>query len=132
MCSVYESLGAEVGIRKAVDEFYDRVVADPRLGAYFDGVDMIGLRRHQVDMLSAATGGPEELHRRGDGRRARRTGIDNEAFDRVVGHLQDTLVALGVPRADNHHRAGRAVAAPLGHRDGLRSTRRWGTSIRRG
>ena len=71
--TLYESLGAEVGIRTAVDQFYDRVVADPRLAAYFDGVDMIALRRHQVDMLSAATGGPEELHGCGDGRRARRT-----------------------------------------------------------
>ena len=71
MCSVYESLGAEVGIRKAVDEFYDRVVADPRLVGYFSGVDMTALRRHQVGMLSAATGGPRRYT--GNGRPPDRT-----------------------------------------------------------
>ena len=94
--TLYETLGAESGIRTAVDQFYDRVVADPRLAAYFQGVDMIALRRHQVQMLSAATGGPmsytgPEMATAHAGR-----GIDNEAFDRVVGHLQDTLVSLGV------------------------------------
>ena len=94
--TLYETLGAEAGIRAAVDEFYDRVVADPRLATYFDGVDMVGLRRHQVEMLSAATGGPKSYT--GAEMAAAHAGrnIDNEAFDRVVGHLQDTLISLGV------------------------------------
>jgi len=97
MCSVYESLGADVGIRKAVDEFYDRVVADPRLVGYFSGVDMTALRRHQVGMLSAATGGPRRYT--GKDMAAAHAGlrINGEAFDRVVGHLTATLTALGVP-----------------------------------
>jgi len=95
--SVYESLGAEVGIRKAVDEFYDRVVADPRLVGYFSGVDMTALRRHQVDMLSAATGGPRRYT--GKDMAAAHAGlrINGEAFDQVVGHLTATLTALGAP-----------------------------------
>jgi len=97
MCSVYESLGAEVGIRKAVDEFYDRVVADPRLVGYFSGVDMTALRRHQVGMLSAATGGPRRYT--GKDMAAAHAGlrINGEAFDQVVGHLTATLTALGAP-----------------------------------
>ena len=47
--SLYEALGAEGGIRGAVDDFYDRVVADPMLADYFTGVDMKTLRRHQTD-----------------------------------------------------------------------------------
>lgn len=94
--TLYETLGAETGIRTAVDQFYERVVADPRLSAHFEGVDMIGLRRHQVEMLSAATGGPKSYT--GAEMAAAHAGrnIDNEAFDRVVGHLQDTLISLGV------------------------------------
>jgi len=93
--TLYETLGEEVGIRTAVNEFYDRVIADPLLAAYFNGVDMVGLRRHQVEMLSAATGGPKsytgaEMAVAHAGRH-----IDNQAFDRVVGHLRDTLVSLG-------------------------------------
>ena len=66
--TVYEALGAEIGIRKAVDEFYARVVADPELQPFFVDVDLTTLRRHQVDMLSAATGGPRQYQRAGDGR----------------------------------------------------------------
>ena len=95
--SVYESLGAEVGIRKVVDEFYDRVVADPYLAGYFSEVDMTALRRHQVDMLSAATGGPHQYT--GKDMTAAHAGlqINGGAFDRVVGHLMATLTALGAP-----------------------------------
>jgi len=94
--TLYETLGAETGIRTAVDQFYDRVVADPRLAGYFVGVDMVGLRRHQVGMLSAATGGPKDYT--GAEMAVAHAGrdIDNDAFDRVVGHLRDTLVSLGV------------------------------------
>ena len=56
--TLYDALGAEEGISKAVDDFYDRVVADPDLAEYFTGTDMFTLRRHQTEMLSAATGGP--------------------------------------------------------------------------
>ena len=49
--TLYDALGAEGGIRDAVDAFYARVVADPELAGYFAGIDMPRLRRHQVDML---------------------------------------------------------------------------------
>jgi len=94
--TLYEKLGAEVGIRKAVDVFYDRVVADSTLAPYFSGTDMPALRRHQVAMLSTATGGPAQY----DGRdmESAHAGLDvkDEHFDRVVEHLAGTLTDLGV------------------------------------
>ena len=51
-------------ISAAVDDFYVRVTADPRLAGFFDGTDIATLRRHQVAMLSAATGGPIEYRGR--------------------------------------------------------------------
>jgi len=94
--TLYHTLGADVGIRRAVDEFYDRVVADPQLAGYFEGADMVGLRRHQVEMLSAATGGPKSYT--GAEMAAAHAGLDvsGQAFDRVVGHLHAALAALGV------------------------------------
>ena len=111
--TLYETLGAETGIRTAVDQFYERVVADPRLAAYFQGVDMIGLRRHQVAMLSAATGGPKSYTGQEMAAAHAARAIDNAAFDRVVGHLQDTLVSLGVDE--------QTIAAVLGALSPLRS-----------
>ena len=94
--SLYERLGGVAGISAAVDDFYVRVTADPRLAGFFDGTDMATLRRHQMAMLSAATGGPNEYRGRimAEGHAGRH--ITNEHFDAVVGHLVEALTALGV------------------------------------
>jgi hemoglobin len=93
--TLYQALGAEAGIRSAVDVFYERVVADPDLAPYFSGVDMIALRRHQTDMLVTATGGPRVYT--GQDMAEAHYGLDitNAAFDKVVGHLGATLQAAG-------------------------------------
>ena len=96
--TVYEALGADIGIRKAVDEFYDRVVKDPQLQPYFAEIDMTTLRRHQVDMLVAATGGPRQYG--GPDMAAAHAGraITSAVFSRVVQHLVAALDALGADR----------------------------------
>jgi hemoglobin len=94
--TLYDKLGADVGITKAVDEFYQRVVADPDLASFFSGVDMPTLRRHQVAMLSAATGGPAQYTGRDMETAHAGLGITDAHFDRVVEHLAGTLADLGV------------------------------------
>lgn len=93
--TLYESLGAEEGIRNAVSAFYDRVLADPALVGYFEGVDMPTLRRHQTDMLVTATGGPQQYTGQDMAEAHSGLNITDEAFDKVVGHLGATLVAAG-------------------------------------
>jgi len=97
--TIFEELGAENGIRAAVDDFYDRVTGDPELAPYFAEVDMVRLRRHQVAMLSAATGGPNTYEGRGMGPAHAGLGITGEHFDKVVGHLVATLQDRGVEDA---------------------------------
>jgi hemoglobin len=111
--SIYEQLGREVGIRAAVDEFYQRVVADPQLSAYFDGVDMTGLRAHQTKLLVQVTGGP--VGYTGRDLAAAHEGLDitRQDFDRVVGHLAGTLADLGVPE-DTIAQVGGALTAHRG------------------
>ena len=97
--TIYETLGSEGGIKTAVDQFYERVVGDPRLVSYFAGVDMDQLRRHQAALLVAVTGGPQRYS--GRDMAAAHAGLDitDEHFDLVVSHLVDTLVSLGVDPA---------------------------------
>jgi hemoglobin len=94
--SLYDKLGADVGITKAVDEFYNRVVTDPDLAQFFSGVDMASLRRHQVAMLSVATGGPAQYTGRDMETAHAGLGITDAHFDRVVEHLAGTLTHLAV------------------------------------
>ncbi len=92
----YEALGRHPGIRRAVDQFYERIVADPTLAGYFDGVDMDQLRRHQVELLVSAVGGPHQYSGRAMADAHRGLHITDAAFDRVLGHLNATLVDVGV------------------------------------
>jgi hemoglobin len=111
--SLFERLGQEAGIRTAVDDFYVRVVADPQLAPYFEGIDLPRLRRHQTALLSQVTGGPVEYTGRDLAAGHAGLGITPEDFDRVVGHLVATLTALGVS-AEDIGAVGEALTA---HRD---------------
>jgi hemoglobin len=113
--SLFERLGQEAGIRTAVDDFYVRVVADPQLAPYFEGIDLPRLRRHQTALLSQVTGGPVEYTGRDLAAGHAGLGITPEDFDRVVGHLVATLTALGVS-AEDIGAVGEALTA---HRDDI-------------
>jgi hemoglobin len=98
--SLYERLGGEGTIRAVVDRFYERVVADPELAGYFGGVDLNRLRRHQAAFISQAIGGPTDYDGQDMAAAHAGLGISGPAFDRVVGHLVETLRELGVPPAE--------------------------------
>ena len=96
MATIYDEIGGAAGVAAAVDDFYARLLADPELGHYFDGVAMPRQIHHFRAFLAAAVGGP----RRYLGRDVRRAhagiGITEAAFDRAVEHLVATLRHLGV------------------------------------
>lgn len=113
--SIYEQLGQEVGIRTAVDEFYTRVIGDPQLKPYFDGVNMGQLRLHQTKLLSQVTGGPVEYEGRDLAAAHAGLAITPEDFDRVVGHLAATLTDMDVEQS-TIAQIGSALSA---HRDDI-------------
>ena len=118
--SIYEELGRDVGIGTAVDDFYRRVVADPELAPYFEGIEMPKLRAHQAALLAQVTGGPAAYSGRDLAAAHAPLRITEEHFDRVVGHLVATLTSLGVQQetigqigaALGEHRAA-IVTAPV-------------------
>lgn len=95
--SIYDEIGGAAAVRVAVDQFYDRVLADPRLCRYFAGVDLRRLRGHQRAFLAAALGGPDLYAGRDLAGAHAHLHIDDGAFDAVVEHLAGTLAHLGVP-----------------------------------
>ena len=98
--SLYDKYGGEGTIKALVEAFYGRVLDDPALAPVFEGVDMGRLKRHQALFISQALGGPKQY----DGRdmAAAHEGLDisGEQFDRVGGHLQDSMAELGVEPED--------------------------------
>jgi hemoglobin len=107
--SIYDAIGGAPAVGAAVADFYVRVLADPGLAPYFEGVEMARLKGHQRSFLAAAVGGPELYAGRDMAAAHAGMGITDAAFDAVVGHLVDTLTGLGVP-AETIGQIGGALA----------------------
>ncbi|HPG28652.1 MAG TPA: group 1 truncated hemoglobin [Myxococcota bacterium] len=101
--SLYERLGGEPAIEAAVGIFYEKLLGDELLVPFFDGVDMAKQARKQRAFLAYALGGPQKWtgrSMRAAHATAVRRGLSDEHFDRVAGHLVDTLGELGVAKAE--------------------------------
>ncbi len=96
--SIYDSIGGAAAVRAAVDDFYDRVLADSELAPSFDGTDLRRLKAHQRSFIAAAIGGPEVFAGRDMASAHAGLGVTDAQFDAVVAHLVDTLTGLGVPQ----------------------------------
>ncbi|MFG1694898.1 group 1 truncated hemoglobin [Nonomuraea sp. NPDC049309] len=97
MASIFDQIGGASAVSAVVDEFYDRVVADPALGRYFTGTDMGKLKAHQRSFVAAALGGPQEYRGKTMDQAHAGLGITGADFDAVVGHLAGALTHCGVP-----------------------------------
>lgn len=99
--SLYERMGGRDAIEAAVDIFYGKVLADDSISRFFAGVDMNQQRGKQKIFLAYAFGAPVKYEGK-DMRQAHKhlveSGLNDSHFDAVVGHLQDTLVELKVPK----------------------------------
>jgi truncated hemoglobin YjbI len=98
---LYDRLGGKPAIDAATEIFYRKVLADPVLSPYFDGVDMERQVAKQAAFLTMALGGPN--HYTGKDLRtahAHLPGLRDEHVDKVIGHLAQTLRELGVAEPD--------------------------------
>jgi hemoglobin len=94
---IYDAIGGAPALAAAVEDFYARLLADPELMGYFEGVDLDRLKAHQRSFLAAAIGGSEIYAGRPMKEAHAPLAITQKHFDRVVGHLVDTLTELSVP-----------------------------------
>jgi hemoglobin len=108
--SDYDAVGGGAAVSAVVNDFYRRVLADSQLAPYFEGVDMVRLKRHQALLVTQVLGGPENYTGRPLGEAHAGLGIDHDDFTAVVGHLASAMKDAGVPD-DIIGRAGAAVAA---------------------
>lgn len=95
--TLYDEVGGKPAVAAIVEDFYDRILADPNLVDYFTGKDMAGLKRHQRAMVTVALGGASDTYR-GRMMTPAHAGlaITDDAFDRVLEHLADALGARQV------------------------------------
>lgn len=94
--TVFNRLGGHEAVENVVNDFYNRVLNDERVIHHFEDSDTTELRAHQVQFISAVTGGPVEYS--GDDMREahRGMGITDSEFDVVAEHLDTALAVNGV------------------------------------
>jgi hemoglobin len=101
--SLYQRIGHAGGLLWLVNTLYLRVLADPLLMSYFkhlDDQDRQWLRWHMLTLLAVVTGGPTKYEGRDLHEAHADLHITEDAFDRVVGHLQATLQELEAQQED--------------------------------
>jgi hemoglobin len=95
--SIYEAIGGEPALVAVVDDFYERVLSDGQLAAFFAGVNMPRLKGRQVEFFAAALGGPDFYQGASMRQVHAGRGISQADFDRVAFHLAGSLADAGVP-----------------------------------
>jgi len=93
---IYDRIGGAAALEAAVDEFYERVLADAALRPFFSKVNMKALKLHQRAFFAQALGGPAAYRGRDMRSSHARYQITEKHFAKVAGHLADTLDHLGV------------------------------------
>ncbi len=98
--TLFERVGGEQAISGLINEFYDRVIADPELKPFFSQSSMGKLRRMQREFFSAALDGPITYTGRPLSYVHHGRGINKHHFALYVGHLIDTLQDHGINEHD--------------------------------
>lgn len=99
MAKLYELLGGAPAVNATAVGFYEKVMADPLLVPFFKGLNMEAQTKKFVAFVTMAMGGPHNYtgkDLRAAHERLVRDGLGDPHFDRIVEHLEATLVELGV------------------------------------
>jgi len=104
--SLYERLGGEPAIRAVVDEFVAYAAPDPAVNFTRKGhpnewqatdANVAKLKKHLVQFISQATGGPKMYEGRDMVTVHTGMGITNEEFNAIAGDLKKALDKNNVP-----------------------------------
>lgn len=96
---LYETIGGNQTVWKAVDIFYNRVLADDSLKHFFRGTDMASLHGRQSMFVSMLLGGRvvytgKDIGEAHEG--VRLNGVTDAKFDAFLGHFRAALDEVGV------------------------------------
>ncbi len=98
--SLYDRLGGKEAITAVVDQFVANVAADARINGRFAATDIPKLKRHLVDQVCMATGGPCTYTGRDMKTAHAGMKITNADFDALVEDLIGALKKFNVPEGE--------------------------------
>jgi len=94
--TLYQQLGAQPGLTRLMDDFMDRLLADPRMNPFFKDVDHKHVKAELVTQICEASGGP--CKRKGPDMKKAHEGMDitKSNFNALVEVLQQSMDAQGI------------------------------------
>lgn len=111
--TLYDKLGGEPAVDAAVNIFYQKIIDDPMLQEFFEGICIYYQKYKQKIFLTMAFGGPVAFTgkdlRDAHAKLVHEQGLTDIHFDRVAEHLQTTLQELHVE--DENIKEVMAIAA---------------------
>jgi len=112
--ALYQQLGAKPGLVTLMDDFMQRLLADPRMNPFFKDVDQVHVKAQLVDQFCEVSGGPCKL--KGPDMKRAHAGMDitRSNFNALVEVLQQSMDAQGIPFGAQNRLL--AKLAPM-HRD---------------
>lgn len=101
--TIFERTGGFAVVRKIISDFYNRILDDPSLQKYFDGIDMPRLIDHQTQFISAMMGGPGDISNDALMKAHARLGVSKADFKTLAAILGETLEDHGLPDDSVEH-----------------------------
>jgi hemoglobin len=98
--SLFDRLGGIDPITAVVDEFVNRLVADPRVKGRFASTDVKRFKMLNTELVCQSTGGPCKYSGRAMKDTHNGMRISQAEFDLTAGHLAATLKKFKVPRSE--------------------------------
>ena len=95
--SIYDQIGGMAAVGATVDELYARVLGDPKLAPFFEGLDMERQRSHMRTFIAAALGSTRAYEGRDMAEAARRAGHHRARLRRGGEPPGRRARSLGVP-----------------------------------
>lgn len=97
MNSLFERIGGKDAVSAAVEDFYQKVLADPLLSPFFESTDIKKQIAKQKMFLTYAFGGMPNYSGKNMREAHQHLNLKEVHFDAVAGHLKTTLEDLNVP-----------------------------------
>ena len=99
--SLYDRIGGEPAVKKAVNVLYRKIMADPEINHFFESVDITTQIERQTAFLSMIFGSKDYQYSSSDLRESHKhlvkSGLNDTHFDRLISHLNSSLKELEVP-----------------------------------
>ncbi len=89
--TLYDRIGGESTVERLIDDFYERIVLDPELAAFFTKSDMSHQRSMFREFIAAAIDGPAKFTGKSISEAHQGRGIRTKHVQKFVDHLFSAL-----------------------------------------